>query len=163
VNATSVTITPGGAIGQSGSVVVTPATTTTTSSRPRPEWNHCFVQRGRNRDAGNGPQIITFSAVPATINSGQTSTLVWAVQNATNVSIAPSRTSVSLTGSQVVSPTATTTYTLTATNAAAGDASTSNRERDPAAVITSFTANPNPSPSPGSAVCSVARRATLSA
>jgi hypothetical protein len=156
VNATSVTITPGGAIGQSGSVVVTPATTT----------NYIITATGQNGTTascsvavtvtlGTVPQIITFSAVPATINSGQTSTLVWAVQNATNVSIAPGvGTSVSLTGSQVVSPTATTTYTLTATNAAGSVTASTTVTVNviPPPVITSFTANPNPSPSPGSAV-----------
>jgi len=59
------------------------------------------------------PQII-FTANPSTITVGQSSTLLWQVINADTVSIS-SLGNVGLTGSQGVTPPATTTYTLTAT------------------------------------------------
>src|SRR6185437_3844603 len=49
-----------------------------------------------------------------TINAGQSSTLSWQVSNADTVTITSLGT-VALTGSQAVTPPATTTYTLTAT------------------------------------------------
>jgi hypothetical protein len=155
VNATSVTITPGGSIPQNGTFVVSPAATT----------NYVITANGQNGASstcsvsvtvapGVVPQIITFSAAPATINSGQNSTLVWAVQNATTVTITTLGSVSPSAGSQVVSPATTTTYTLTATNAAGSvtASTTVNVIVIPPPVITSFTANPNPSPSPGSPV-----------
>ncbi|HLK66057.1 MAG TPA: OmpA family protein [Bryobacteraceae bacterium] len=62
-------------------------------------------------------QITLFSATPATIQPGQSSTLTWSVQNATSVSITPGVGTVASSGSTSVSPTATTTYTLTASGA----------------------------------------------
>jgi hypothetical protein len=157
VNATSVSITPGGSVGQSGSIVVTPTTTTnyllTATGQAGTTTATCSVSV--TVTAGTVPQIISFSATPGTINAGQTSTVVWAVQNATSVSISPGFTNpVPLTGSQVVSPVATTTYTLTATNAAGSVNATAtvNVIVTPPPLITSFTASPNPSPAPGSAV-----------
>jgi len=61
-------------------------------------------------------QIQQFTAQPAAITSGQTTTLSWVIQNATSATITPGVGTVSATtGSVAVSPTATTTYTLTAT------------------------------------------------
>jgi len=63
-------------------------------------------------------QITQFTAQPAAITSGQSSTLSWVIQNATSASISPGVGAVSPTsGSIAVSPTVTTTYTLTATGA----------------------------------------------
>ncbi|HEY1184636.1 MAG TPA: OmpA family protein [Bryobacteraceae bacterium] len=61
-------------------------------------------------------QIQQFTAQPAAITAGQTTTLSWVILNATSASISPGVGTVSATtGSVPVSPTATTTYTLTAT------------------------------------------------
>jgi len=61
-------------------------------------------------------QIVQFTAQPAAITAGQTTTLSWVIQNATSATITPGVGTVSgTTGSVAVSPTATTTYTLTAT------------------------------------------------
>ena len=60
------------------------------------------------------PVITSFQAAPATITSGQSSTLSWTVTGATSLSINQNVGTVSGT-SKVVSPTATTIYTLTAT------------------------------------------------
>ena len=65
------------------------------------------------------PTISSFTASPASIASGSSSTLSWATTGAASVAITPGTfTSTSASGSTSVSPTATTTYTLTATNAA---------------------------------------------
>jgi len=63
-------------------------------------------------------QITQFTAQPASITLGQTSTLSWVIQNATSASIAPGVGAVNpSTGSVPVSPAVTTTYTLTAIGA----------------------------------------------
>ena len=60
-------------------------------------------------------QIASFTANPAAIQAGQSSTLSWTITNATAASISPNVGSVDPhTGSASVSPTQTTTYTLTA-------------------------------------------------
>jgi IPT/TIG domain/NHL repeat/GYF domain 2 len=59
----------------------------------------------------------TFTASPATITAGQTTTLSWATTNATSVSIDNGLGAQPTSGSGTVAPTATTTYTLTATGA----------------------------------------------
>jgi hypothetical protein len=62
--------------------------------------------------------ITQFAATPASIQSGQSSTLTWSISNATAASITPGPGTVDpRTGSVSVSPTQTTTYTLTATGA----------------------------------------------
>ena len=63
-------------------------------------------------------QVATFNANPATIQSGQSSTLNWTLNNATSATISPGVGAVDpRTGSVSVSPTQTTTYTLTANGA----------------------------------------------
>ena len=63
------------------------------------------------------PTISSFSASPASIINGSTTTLSWTTAGATGVAITPGTfASTSASGSVVLSPTATTTYTLTATN-----------------------------------------------
>jgi hypothetical protein len=60
-------------------------------------------------------QIVSFSASPAAIQPGQSTTLSWTITNATGASISPNVGSVDPhTGSVSVSPAQTTTYTLTA-------------------------------------------------
>jgi len=63
-------------------------------------------------------QIVQFTASPASISAGQTSTLTWVVQNATSVNISGIGNVNATSGSVGVTPTTTTTYTLTATGAA---------------------------------------------
>jgi len=71
------------------------------------------------------PTITSFTASPASIASGSSSTLSWATTGATGIAIAPGTfTSTSASGSTTVSPTATTTYTLTATNTAGSTTAT---------------------------------------
>ena len=64
----------------------------------------------------NQVRILQFSANPATVQSGQASTLTWVVENADTVTISPAPGKVDAhSGSVSVTPTETTTYTLTAT------------------------------------------------
>jgi hypothetical protein len=61
------------------------------------------------------PRILQFQATPVTITAGQVSQLGWETENADTVTITGIG-NVSRSGSNTVSPTATTTYTLTARN-----------------------------------------------
>jgi len=61
------------------------------------------------------PPEVAFTADPATIYVGQSSTLSWTSSNADTCVIEPGIGSVDLNGSTTVSPTVTTTYTITAT------------------------------------------------
>ncbi len=119
-NASAVTISGIGTVGLSGNYAVTPKQTT----------NYIITATGPNGTGaascnvaitvtpGALPRIVRFSATPMTITAGQSSTLTWRVDNATTVSISQIGGNLALSGSQSVSPSATTTYTLTATNAA---------------------------------------------
>jgi hypothetical protein len=91
------------------------------------------------------PVIASFAANPTTINAGQSSTLTWATQNATTVTIT-SLGNVMLSGNQSVTPASTTTYTLTATNAAGSvtaQATVTVNGSGDSFQITSFTATPS--------------------
>jgi hypothetical protein len=155
-NADKVTITPGiGTVANSGSVTVTPNQTTTYTVTATGGGGSITDTCQVTVTVGPGalPRIIQFSAIPGTINSGQSSTLLWLVENATSVSITTLGT-VGLSGTQDVRPTQTTMYTITATNAVGTVTAnaTVNVIVIPSAKITSFTATPPVSPSPGSPV-----------
>jgi len=68
--------------------------------------------------AKNPPVIASFSASPASIESGGSSTLSWTVTGARSVSLDNGIGNVAVKGTRAVTPSATTVYTLTATNAA---------------------------------------------
>jgi hypothetical protein len=91
------------------------------------------------------------------ITAGQSSTLVWAVDNSTSVSISPAVGNVTAAGTQTVSPTATTVYTLTATNATGSiTAQATVNVTGAAPTITSFTATPATVTSGGASVLACA-------
>lgn len=156
-NADSVTIQPGiGNVAKSGNTVVSPNTSTTytitaTGSNGQ-STDSCNI--AVTVTAGQLPRIIRFSAVPPTINSGQTSTLLWVVENADTVNINQGVGNVSLGGTQDVSPAATTVYTLTATNKTGSVTAqaTVNVNVIPPPKVVSFTATPPVSPAPGTKV-----------
>jgi hypothetical protein len=166
VNANSVTISPAiGSEAANGNFVVTPTASTNytiVANGPNGASNSCAVSVTVTN--GQVPRIIQFSASPQNITAGQSSTLLWVVENATSVSIDNGLGNVSEGGTQVVSPTATTTYRLTATNPAGNVTSQATVNVSAAVSITSFTATPNPSPSPGAAVvlnCQAANAASI--
>ncbi len=118
-NATSVTITPSvladdqTSLPANGQVTVSPTATTT----------YVATATGANGTSttqsiltvNQVPPTLTFTAAPASIQSGGTSTLTWNAQNATSISIDNGIGNVAVpSGTQNVSPAATTTYTATA-------------------------------------------------
>jgi len=159
VNATSVNISPGvGAVASSGSVVVSPTANTTytitAANTSGSTTDTCNVNV--SVVPGTAPRIVRFSAGPLSIAAGSTSTLVWQVENATTVSIAPNVGQVALVGTQDVQPAQTATYTLTASNnvgtvTATATVTVTAPPLPLVPAITSFTANP-PIPTPGSPV-----------
>ena len=113
--ASGLIIEPGVGTVTGTSVTVSPAATTTYTLTATNEAGS--VTATATVTVNQPPAISSFTATPATINAGQSTTLSWAATGATTLSIAPGVGTV--TGTSVaVSPTATTTYTLTATNAA---------------------------------------------
>lgn len=119
--ATSVRIDPAiGSVASSGSLQVSPASTTTytltafngslqTSVTTTLTVNPIIV---------SPPTVVSFSVMPSTIFAGQYATLQWNVTGANSVFIDNGIGNVSPTGSQVVSPVTTTTYIITASNGA---------------------------------------------
>ncbi len=84
------------------------------------------------------PVSATLSANPATIQSGQSSTLTWSTQNATDIALDGNK--VDASGSQSVSPRQTTTYHLTAKGAGG--------TQDATATVTVTAPPPPPTPTP---------------
>ena len=155
LNADTVTITPGiGAVAKTGNVAVSPTATTTYTVTATGPSGTDTCSATVTVAPGQLPRIIRFSNAPATIRTGEISTLFWVVENADKVTIDNGIGDVSLGGSQDVSPAVTTTYTLTATNrtGAVTAKTTVTVIVVPPPKVISFTATPNPSPSPGSPV-----------
>ncbi|MGH9688686.1 MAG: peptidoglycan-associated lipoprotein Pal [Candidatus Acidiferrales bacterium] len=75
---------------------------------------------------------VTLNATPASIQSGQTSTLAWSSTNATDLDIEPGVGKVSPQGSTPVTPSDSTTYTITATGS--GGSATASARVDVAAA-----------------------------
>ena len=117
--ATSVSIAPNiGTVNASGSTSVSPTATTTytlTATGPNGTVNQA-VTVTVGAVAPGAPQIVRFEGSPLSIGPGGQTTLSWATNNATTVTITPNVGAVTANGSTTVSPSATTTYTLTATN-----------------------------------------------
>lgn len=89
------------------------------------------------------PRVVSFVAMPGTLQAGQTATLHWSVANAARVSIAPDLGPVALTGDTRVQPQRTTRYTLTATGAQGRETSASTT------VHVQAEDTPTPIPTPG--------------
>jgi hypothetical protein len=155
IGASSVSISNSvGTVGANGTFSVAPLTSTSyvlTATGPGGTTATCSI--AVNVTPVGLPSVIRFSASPTTINSGDTSTLLWNVQGATKVSISTLG-DVPVAGTQSVSPAATTVYVLTATNLAGSVTSqaTVNVNVINLPVITSFTATPTTSPAPLSPV-----------
>ena len=103
-----------GEVTPSGSLVVTPAQTTTytiTATNGSGErMDNVTVT------VNNLPAIESFTATPAEITEGQAGTLSWSVSGADSVSINQGIGTMASTGTTDVTPAVTTTYTLTASN-----------------------------------------------
>jgi hypothetical protein len=115
-NADSATISPvvGSVNATQGTVQVNPTETTTYRITARNATSEAVETVTVNVERPL-PRIISFQATPATISSGQSSTLAWQTENADTVTVSGVGT-VNPNGTAPVSPTETTTYTITATN-----------------------------------------------
>jgi hypothetical protein len=137
-----------------GSFVVTPPATTTytiTVTGQNNQMQSCAVTVTVNPKEVHPPRIIRFTAAPTSIVEGESSSLVWQVENADKVTITTLG-DVALTGTHDVSPAQDTTYTLTATNQGGTATQAVTVTVTPKARISSFTANPPVSPVPGANV-----------
>jgi hypothetical protein len=115
--ATSVSIDQGvGLVSDNGTAPVLPATTTTYTLTASNDIGTATRTVTVTVSAEGAPVITNFSASPASIASGQSSTLQWSAAGATSVTIDPGMGSLPSEGTQTVSPTQTTTYLMTATN-----------------------------------------------
>lgn len=158
--ADEVSISSIGTVGPSGTQTVSPAQTTTYTLTARNRQSSATTTCNITVQVtpGEMPRILRFTANPTSITSGQFSALLWAVENATNVTITSLGT-VQLSGTQDVRPTQTTTYTLTATNRA-GQSTTATAtvtvtEPPPPTnvpTLAACSANPTLSPKPGDPV-----------
>lgn len=93
------------------------------------------------------PVILSFTATPDSITAGFPSTLQWNVTGATSVHINQGIGAVPSSGTQSVSPTATTMYTLTATNSSGSSVASTTvmvlvSTTPDLPIITSFISNP---------------------
>jgi hypothetical protein len=146
-NADSVSITTLASVALNGAQAVSPLVTTTyvLTAVKGTVTSTANATVTVNGTGGGLPVIASFAANPTTINAGQSSTLTWATQNATTVTIT-SLSNIPLSGSQSVTPPMTTTYTLTATNAAGSvtaQATVTVNGSASGVSITSFTATPS--------------------
>lgn len=119
-NATSVAITPSvlgddvTSVALSGSTAIVPAAATTYTATATGAGGITASASATINILG-----VTLVASPTNIGPGQTATLTWTSTNATSVSIDQGIGAVGASGSQIVSPAATTIYTITATNGTA--------------------------------------------
>ena len=114
-NADSLSISPGVGKVTGTSVSVSPTSTTTYTLTAKNTAKSVTATAKVTVRPPPAPKISSFTASPATIDKGKSSTLKWSTANATSLSISPGVGTV--TGTLVkVSPTSTMTYTLTATN-----------------------------------------------
>ncbi|HXG31915.1 MAG TPA: OmpA family protein [Bryobacteraceae bacterium] len=114
--ASEVEISGVGKVRPSGATTVSPSQTTTYTLTARNQFGEVSTNVTVRVTPPQAPRILRFAASPMEILPGEASTLVWEVDNATEVTISGLG-RVDLRGSSAVSPSETTTYTLTATNA----------------------------------------------
>jgi len=112
---TSVSIGPEiGTVSSSGTKNVSPASTTTYKLTASNGAGNSTASATLNVSVSSSPIITTFSASPASIKSGQSSTLAWDIVGAKSISISQGVGGVASKGSTLVTPAATTAYVLTA-------------------------------------------------
>jgi len=147
--ATSIALDNGVSAGTGSSVKVSPGATTiyTLTAANAAGSVIARITVNVNGGAGSAPSIAGFTADPASIALGASSSLTWSVSGATDLSIDNGVGVVTRSNTVQVSPVATTTYTLTATNGA-GRATASITVTVTGAgqsppVIKSFTASPS--------------------
>ncbi|SPD75284.1 exported hypothetical protein [uncultured Desulfobacterium sp.] len=141
-NATSCVIEPDiGTVNPNGSIMISPATTTTYSiTATNPDGT---ATANVTVTVITVEPIVTLTASPASILYGQSSTLTWSSTNATSCVIEPAINEVSTSGSMSVSPTQTTIYTITATGPGGTATKTTTVTVTHTAPTVSISATPN--------------------
>ncbi len=114
-NATSVTISGIGAVRPSGATTVSPAETTTYTLTAANQFGEVTTTATVQVTPGQVPRILRFAATPVEILPAEQASLIWQVENATEVSITGIG-RVEASGTSTVSPSETMTYTITARN-----------------------------------------------
>ena len=142
--ATGVSIDNGvGAVAVNGTVTVTPAATTTYTLTATGTGGTATIVVAVTVNP-LPPTADSFTAAPATITAGETTTLSWTTTGATGVSIDNGVGAVAVDGSVTVSPSVTTTYTLTATSAGGTATSSATVTVNPAPpTVDSLAASPS--------------------
>jgi hypothetical protein len=114
--ATSVTLSPNiGTVGTSGSITIAPGSITTYTLTAGNGYGSTTASVIVTvNPLASPPAIGSFTVNPPVIGAGQSATLTWNVTGADTIRIDPSVGSISPSGSEPVSPGATTTYILTA-------------------------------------------------
>lgn len=95
------------------------------------------------------PSVLSFTADPATVRSGEASTLRWSVRDAETLTIDVGVGDVSGNVQAVVLPTTTTTYTLTASNRAGSDAAQATVSVDASIDVEGYVIGLDGRPAPG--------------
>jgi len=117
LNADTVTISPEiGTVGANGNRSVMPRTTTQYRLTARNSAGEVSATATVVVEEQPAAQFTACTVSPMNIMAGESATISYATSNADTVSISGGIGNVGTSGTQVVSPTATTTYTLTATN-----------------------------------------------
>lgn len=132
-----------GPVAANGSQSVSPTQTTTYTLTVKTKFGEVTANTTIQVTPPSAPRILRFTAAPQSIVVGDVSTLLWSVENATDVSISTIGV-VGNNGTFNVSPTGTTTYRLTARNQSGEPvtAETTVTVARPPAII-SFTASPD--------------------
>jgi len=122
LNADTATISPapGSVNASAGSVNVSPASSTvyTLTAKNATSQDVATASVTVTRPT---PRLAVCTAVPMSINQGESARIFYQTLNADSVTITPGIGSVPVSGEVVVSPTVSTTYTITATNAFGSD------------------------------------------
>jgi hypothetical protein len=144
-NATTVTISGIGSVQANASTTVSPTATTTytlTASNQFGQVSATATVQVTQGPATLAPRILRFAATPVEILPSEQASLVWQVENATDVSITGIG-NVDPTGTSTVSPADTTTYTITAKNGNGQVSATATVTVDKLVKILNFVANPS--------------------
>jgi hypothetical protein len=142
-NADTVEITGLGRVNPDGSSTVTPAQTTTYRLTARGRGGEVNATATVTVAPGQQPRIIRFAATPVEILPGEQASLIWQVENSTDVTISPGIGKVEPVGASTVSPTQNTTYTITAKNQYGEVSATAVVGVNPPVKILDFTATPS--------------------
>ena len=155
-NATTVTISGIGTVQANATTTVSPTATTTYTLTASNQFGQVSttatvqVTPGTPGSATQAPRILRFAATPVEILPSEQASLVWQVENATEVNITGIG-NVEPTGTSTVSPADTTTYTITAKNANGEVSATATVSVAKLVKILNFVANPSQVPKAGDA------------